>query len=153
MMAIFLPDLINKLYIEVDFLHIITFVPIFSRIIHPEIEGHIILICKTKKHLHEIYRRIIYIFSSKDRFKRCGDPTAESRTDKHDSIDAHIPHCTEIPVPFLYSPVLMRDIPAYLIQESSIYRHTFQALWGLELIVGKFASVAAGYGNDRKDDD
>ena len=71
----------------------------------------------------------------------------------YDSIDAHIPHCTEIPVPLLYSPVLMRDIPAYLIQESSIYRHTFQALWGLELFVDKFASVAAGYGNDRKDDD
>ena len=153
MMAVLRPNLIYELYIQIDFLQVIAFMPILSGVVHSEKEGHIVFIGKAEEHLHKIDRRIIHILCRKDRFERSRYPTAEAGAYQHHRVDAHILHGAEIPVPLLYSPVLVRNIPAYLIKESRIDRHALEALRSLELLVCKLASATARYrhGCNKKD--
>ena len=144
LLAVFLPNFVYELVVHIDFLLELTHVPPITGIIEAEEELHIVFVGKGEKHLDEVNRRIVAVrLSLKHRFKRSGNPRAEAATDHHYGVDAHILHCPEIGVPFFDAPVLVRNVPADFIEESSVYLHSLRNVRSLKLLVCELAAMAA----------
>ena len=121
LLSITFPDLIYHKTIILDIVAHIPGVPPLSGIIEAKHELHFIFLCQPAEHIYQIDRRHITAFLQQIG-RWIGDKLAISAADVDHRVYTDCFHISEIRIPFLLSPVLMRYIVGYLVQEGACYR-------------------------------
>ena len=116
--AVHLPHLVDDELVVLDFVAHVLRVPIDSRIVEAEVEFHVIFLRQAAEHVDEVHRRHIAAFLQQVR-GWVGDELAVAASYVYDRVYAYGFHIGEIAVPFLFAPVLVRDVVGNLIQEGS----------------------------------
>ena len=107
--SVHFPDLVDNELVGLDFVRHIACIPILSGVIETEPELHVILLGQTQEHVDEVHRRHIAAFLEKI-WRRIRDELAIAGTYTNNRIDTDRFHITEIRIPLLFSPVLVRNV-------------------------------------------
>ena len=109
LLSVHLPYFVDDELVVLDLMAHVLCVPIYSGVIKSEIELHSVFLGKTAEHVDKVYGRHVASFLQKVWRWVC-DEFSISASDVDHCVYADCLHVSEILVPFLFAPVLVRDV-------------------------------------------
>ena len=114
--AVALPNFVYDVLVCLHLIAHVSGVPVFARVVQAKPELHSVLLGQAAEHVYQVHRRHIATLLEQIGRRVC-DELAITAANVYDGIYAHGLHVAEIPVPLLFSPVLMGNVVRNLIQE------------------------------------
>ena len=114
--AVHVPDLLDHIFIMLDFARHVARIPVFARIVEAEIKFHPVFFSQPQEQIDQIDRRHIAPLLQQVG-RRVGNELAVTRSDFDYGIDADGLHMAEVGVPLLFAPILVGDVMRNLIEE------------------------------------
>ena len=114
--AVHVPHLVDYIFIMLHLMRHVARVPIFARVVKPEVKLHAVLAGQAQEQIEQVDRRHVTPFFEQVG-RRVGDELAVARANPDHRVDADRLHMAEICVPLLLAPVLVRDVVRNFVEE------------------------------------
>ncbi len=111
-LAVETPNLVDDVSVVLHLVRHVVRVPVFARVVEPEVELHAVLLGQPQIHVHQVDRGHVAPLPQQVG-RGVGDELAVARADQDDRIDADGFHVAEVAVPFALAPVLMGYVVRY----------------------------------------
>jgi len=114
--AVHVPHLVDYIFIMLHLMRHVARVPVFARVVKPEVKLHAVLAGQAQEQIEQVDRRHVTPFFEQVG-RRVGDELAVARANPDHRVDADRLHMAEICVPLLLAPVLVRDVVRNFVEE------------------------------------